>query len=193
MDDRNINPVKDEHVKDGHVYDGIEEEDNPLPSWWLWSFLLTVIFAFLYYTHYEISKAGPSLQDEFTQAMDELEKHKASAPRPTETEESLLAAMGAESLLSLGQTTFDGKCAACHGNQLQGVIGPNLTDNYWLHGKGSRLDILTVVRTGIPEKGMPPWESMLSRDEQYGVVAYILSKHGSNPAGAKAPEGTEIK
>lgn len=180
------------HVKEGHVYDGIAEEDNPLPTWWLWSFLLTVIFAFIYYIHYEVSKAGPSLQDEFTQAMQELEKHKASAPRPTESEESLLAAMGTD-IIALGKTTFDGKCAACHGNNLQGVIGPNLTDNYWLHGKGTRLDILTTVRAGVPAKGMPPWEAMLSRDEQYGVVAYIVSKFGSNPAGAKAPEGAQVQ
>lgn len=181
------------HVKDGHVYDGIEEEDNPLPTWWLWSFLLTVIFAFMYYMHYELSKTGPSLADEFSQAMQELEKHKASAPRPTESEESLLAAMQADSAVTLGKAAFDAKCAACHGNNLQGLIGPNLTDNYWIHGKGSRMDILNIVRVGVPAKGMPPWEAMLSRDEQYGIVAYIVSKIGSNPAGAKAPEGEKTQ
>jgi cytochrome c oxidase cbb3-type subunit 3 len=176
-----------------HEYDGIQEYDNPLPTWWLWTFFLTIIFAFLYYIHYEVG-GGPTLKDELAVAMKNLETAAAQhAPAVTESEEMLADAMKDPKLAELGGAAFTAKCAACHGPQLGGLIGPNLTDNFWLHGKGTRMDIATVIRKGVPEKGMPPWESMLSKDEVYGLTAYILSKKGSNPANAKAPQGDEVK
>ncbi|MFM6927161.1 MAG: cbb3-type cytochrome c oxidase N-terminal domain-containing protein [Bdellovibrio sp.] len=177
-----------------HEYDGIIEHDNPLPTWWLWTFLITIIFAFLYYLHYELA-GGPTLQQELKVAMEHLEKEKASvvATSPVETEDSLKAAFEKDGMLALGAEVFSGKCAACHGAQLQGQIGPNLTDNFWLHGKGSRLDLVKVIRDGVADKGMPPWGPVLKEKELYAVTALILSKHGSNPPGAKAPQGAEAK
>lgn len=81
----------------------------------------------------------------------------------------------------------------CHGDKGQGLIGPNLTDNYWIHDKGTAADILTMVQKGVPVKGMPAWESVLSAQEQVATTAYILSLKGTNPSGAKAPEGTKIE
>jgi cytochrome c oxidase cbb3-type subunit 3 len=176
-----------------HEYDGIQEYDNPLPTWWLWTFFLTIIFAFLYYIHYEIG-GGQTLQQELAVAMQNLETAAAQhAPAVTETEELLTEEMKNPKLAELGAAAFGSKCAACHGPQLGGLIGPNLTDNFWLHGKGTRMDIVGVIRKGVPEKGMPPWENMLSKDEVYGLTAYILSKKGSNPPNPKAPQGEEIK
>lgn len=176
-----------------HEYDGIQEYDNPLPTWWLWTFFLTIIFAFLYFIHYELG-GGPTLKEELAVAMKNLETAAAQhAPAVTESEDMLADAMKDPKLAEMGAAAFTAKCAACHGPQLGGLIGPNLTDNFWLHGKGTRMDIATVIRKGVPEKGMPPWESMLSKDEVYGLTAYILSKKGSNPANPKAPQGDEIK
>lgn len=177
-----------------HEYDGIIEHDNPLPTWWLWSFLLTIIFSFIYLIHYEIG-GGPTLTQELEVAMQNLEKAKATASSaaPMETEEMLNSKFADANLITLGASQYAGKCAACHGTELQGLIGPNLTDDYWLHGDGSHMALLKVIREGIPEKGMPPWDGILKRDELYGVAAFIASKHGTQPAGAKEPQGEKVK
>ena len=182
--------MSDKNSEKFHEYDGIIEHDNPLPTWWLWTFFLTIIFAFIYYIHYELG-GGPTLQQELAVAMKQIEniQSSASSQAPMETEDSLKAIFAKADVIMSGAEQFAGKCASCHGNDLQGVIGPNLTDKFWLHGKGTRLDILKVVREGVPEKGMPPWGPVMKRDELYAVTAYILSKKGSHPAGAKEAQG----
>ncbi|UOF01568.1 cbb3-type cytochrome c oxidase N-terminal domain-containing protein [Bdellovibrio reynosensis] len=176
-----------------HEYDGIIEHDNPLPTWWLWTFLLTIIFAFMYFLHYEIA-GGPTLKDELKVAMAEIDKAQATAQSnvPVETEESLKAMFGKDEVLATGAEQYTAKCAACHGQELQGLVGPNLTDKFWLHG-GTRMEVVKVITDGIPEKGMPPWGPVLKKPELYALAAYIFSKQGSNPAGAKAPQGQEIE
>lgn len=176
-----------------HEYDGIIEHDNPLPMWWLWTFFLTIIFAFLYFLHYQLG-GGATLQDELKTAMTQLEKQQATsvASAPMETEDTLKEAFSKDGVVNAGVAVFESKCASCHGQQLQGLIGPNLTDKFWIHGKGTRMDIVKVIREGVAEKGMPPWGPVLKKEEVYSVAAYILSKKGSNPPGAKAPQGEEV-
>ena len=77
---------------------------------------------------------------------------------------------------------------ACHGAHAQGGIGPNLTDNYSIHG-GKMVDIVNTVTNGIQDKGMPAWGPFLKQDEIHSVVSFIKSLHGSHPADAKAPQG----
>lgn len=176
-----------------HDFDGIQEYDNPLPTWWLATFLGAIIFSFIYYVHYEFG-GGQTLNQELEVAMKNLEKAAAQqAPAQTESEDVLADAMKDPKFVSLGAATFESKCASCHGPKLGGMIGPNLTDNFWIHGKGTRMDIATVIRKGAADKGMPPWESLLSKDEVYGLTAYIISKKGSNPENAKPPQGEEVK
>ncbi len=175
-----------------HEYDGIIEHDNPLPTWWLWSFFLTIIFAFIYFLHYEIAN-GPTLTDELKVSMQEIEKQQAVnvTSSPTETEDSLKEAFNKDGMLNAGKALFESKCVACHGPLLQGSIGPNLTDKFWINGAGTRMDIVKVIRTGVADKGMPPWGSVLKTEELYAVAAYVVTKQGSNPPGAKAPQGQE--
>lgn len=177
-----------------HEYDGIIEHDNPLPTWWLWTFLISIIFAFIYYIHYELG-GGQTLQKELQVAMEEIEKTKSSAAAsaPMETEEALQTAFAKEGVVTLGAAQYGTKCASCHGQELQGLIGPNLTDKFWIHGQGTRLDIVKVIRDGVADKGMPPWGPVMKKDEIYAVTAYILSKKGSNPAGAKEPQGAAVE
>ncbi|WP_413587490.1 cbb3-type cytochrome c oxidase N-terminal domain-containing protein [Bdellovibrio sp. HCB274] len=176
-----------------HEYDGIIELDNNLPTWWLWLFFLTIIFGALYYLHYEIA-GGLTLKDELAIHMAELEKQKSEheAAAPAETEDALLAAFDKIDA-NMGAAVFTSKCAACHGQALQGLIGPNLTDHFWIHGKGTRMDIVKVIREGAPEKGMPPWGTSLKREELYATAKYIMSKLDSKPTGAKPPQGEEVK
>lgn len=184
---------QDKHeVKEGHSYDGITEYDNPLPTWWLWTFFLTIIFSSMYFLHYVVG-SGPSLQDELKVAMQELEANKAPAPALLETEESLTESMQGSGINEMGHAIYTGKCAACHGADLQGLIGPNLTDKYWVHGKATRTDILKVIREGIPDKGMPPWGTALKNEDLYAVTAYIISRKNSNPANPKAAQGEAVE
>lgn len=176
----------------GHSYDGITELDNPLPSWWLWTFLFTIMFAFLYWIHYE-SGSGPTLKQELTTAMKEIEKNQPHEPALMETEETLMAAMSGPGLVSTGAQVYASKCVACHGADLQGQVGPNLTDKFWIHGKGTRVSIIKVVREGVPEKGMPTWGEVISKEESYAVTAFIFSKKRTNPPNAKAPQGEEAE
>jgi cytochrome c oxidase cbb3-type subunit 3 len=96
------------------------------------------------------------------------------------TDETILAAAG---------KTYMQYCSACHGNEGQGGVGPNLTDNYWLHG-GSVSDIFSIIQHGVPEKGMIAWQGQLSPEQMQGLASYILqSLVGTQPPNPKEPQG----
>lgn len=172
----------------GHEYDGIKEFDNPLPGWWLVTFYATIIFSFIYVIHYEFG-GGPTLSQELEVAMKEIQMAKPSTPVALLSEEDLLKNTQDPNALALGAEVYNGKCASCHGNELQGLIGPNLTDKYWVHGKGKMNDILLTIKVGVADKGMPPWDGILKNEELVAVTAFIHSKIGTNPANAKPPQG----
>lgn len=184
---------KDQEIKN-HEYDGIKEYNNPLPLWWLVTFAGTIIFAAIYYVHYELN-GGVNQYQELATALEKIDHLKAETKKsaPVETEEDLQKAMSAQGVLEMGSKVYTTTCSACHGQQLQGLIGPNLTDKYWLHGKGTRMDIIGVVRKGVLDKGMPAWEEALKADEVVAVTAYVHSKLGSNPANPKAPQGEAVE
>lgn len=175
-----------------HEYDGIKEYDNPLPSWWFATFLLTVIFGFLYWIHYSVSGAGPTQYDELKQDMAAIEAQQKKSGGGAESEESLAALEKNSETLAKGEQIFSAKCAVCHGPQLQGLIGPNLTDDYWLHGKGKLTEIVETIRKGVLDKGMPNWEAQLSAGDSAAVAVFVHSRHGSNPPNPKAPQGDRV-
>lgn len=183
----------DNHEKP-HVYDGIVEQNNPMPRWWTILFCLCVGFSFLYWIHYEIG-GGPSLAAEYKTALDtyNAEVAKNAPAGGSDTEDSLMAVMNGEDAIHAGRSLFKEKCAMCHGENLEGKIGPNLTDNFWTTGDGSRMAIVHTIQKGSPAKGMPAWETMLKPEEIKAVAAYVYSKIGSQPANPKAAEGTEVK
>ncbi len=159
-----------------HEYDGIVEHNNPMPTWWSWSFVFTVIFAFLYYLHYEIA-GGPTLQDELTLSMKELEKiqQTAASQFPNLDENQLLEKFNSATMSDLAQTTLKNRCTVCHGEKLEGKIGPNLLDAVWTSGHGTGPEIVQLIRTGVPAKGMPPWEGILKKEEIFALAAYLIS------------------
>lgn len=172
-----------------HEYDGIEEFDNPLPVWWLATFFATIIFGFLYWIHYEFGGA-PTQRDELKAdlaAIHSLHKHDESQDK----EETLAALVNSEPDLAKGKQVYLAKCAVCHGNELQGLIGPNLTDEYWIHG-AKLTDIAGVIRKGVLDKGMPNWDTQLSNEEIRAVTVFVFSARGSNPANPKAPQGEKV-
>jgi cytochrome c oxidase cbb3-type subunit 3 len=185
---------KKSHLNENHVYDGIVEENNPMPDWWIWLFILTTIFGSIYWLHYA-SGGGPTLMQEYQAELQQYqEKVKAYANSPIQdSEETLQAYMQAEYVINEGTSIYAEKCAMCHGTELEGRIGPNLTDRYWLTGTGTRQDLIKVIAEGVPSNGMPAWQSMLSRNAIKNVTAFVYSRIGSTPENPKAPQGKEVQ
>lgn len=185
MSDKNEVKVLD------HNYDGIQEYDHPLPMWWLVTFFATIIFGFHYWIHYEFGSAPTQLQ-ELKADMDAVSSMRAQSPGGGETSEELNQLLASPDTLASGKQIYDSRCAVCHGPELQGSIGPNLVDNFWIHGKGQLTDIAQSVRKGYPEKGMPAWEAQISNDEVRQVTAFLGSRIGSTPPNPKAPQGIQV-
>jgi cytochrome c oxidase cbb3-type subunit 3 len=182
MEDERKDKVRD------HDFDGIQEFDNRLPNWWIGTFVLTVVFAVYYWTAHYTFGAKPTHKEEFEADMAELQKLQLEkgAGGPTDAEIAAMQKQPAE--LALGKQVFMTNCIACHGEHAQGVIGPNLTDHYWLHGgKPSQLGV--TVMKGVPDKGMPTWKGVLGDAHIHHVVAYVVSLRDSHPASPKAPQG----
>lgn len=166
------------HEKIVHEYDGIQEENHPMPVWWITCFVTCIIFALIYYIHYEVAQDGKTQLQELTVALEQLEKNKlnALAQEPAITEEQILAKVQDVKSSELGAQVFQAKCAMCHGEKLEGKIGPNLTDAEWRNGHGQVTEIYEIVKKGVVSKGMPSWDGVLSNDEIASLVALIKSR-----------------
>jgi cytochrome c oxidase cbb3-type subunit 3 len=175
-----------------HEYDGIRELDNPLPSWWLGTFFVTIIFSFLYFIHLHLTPDN-LIEDEYAAAVKAQAELQTSNPVAAPDEKALAAAANSPHEVAEGKAHFQALCVACHGANGQGGIGPNLTDRFWLHGQGQLSDLAKIIGGGVLEKGMPAWGQVLKADEVIEVAAFVRTLQGTNPAGAKAPQGTEIK
>jgi cytochrome c oxidase cbb3-type subunit 3 len=181
--------VTEDHLLD-HSYDGIQEYDNPLPRWWLAIFWLTIIATPLYILYFHFG-GGMLAVERYDAAMIAFyDKQAEELLKLGEINESMLAGlMGDASMMNSGERIFRGKCATCHGMFGEGGIGPNLTDDHWLHG-GQLLDVYRTVRDGVPSKGMLAWERQLRPAELMAVSSYVGSLLGNQPPNPKPPEGT---
>lgn len=181
-----------DRVLQGHTYDGIKEYDNPMPGWWVWLFWATAAFAVFYFVGITFFDVIDTYEDDLAESRQELqmirEAYAEANPTFEASAEVLAAAVADPQQVEAGAALFAASCAACHGNAGQGLIGPNLTDAYWIHG-GTPLDVYNIITKGVAEKGMPPWESALSAEERVALVAFIESLAGTEPPNAKEPQG----
>lgn len=173
-----------------HAYDGIQEYDNPMPGWWKAIFLGTVIFSVGYVLWYHAGP-GQSEHEEYAAAMAEHEARFAGAG-PSVTAEALARLAGDPDALVAGEAVYQTNCASCHTPEGKGLVGPNLTDDYQIHGQ-SRADIYQVIHDGVPAKGMIPWGPALPPDQLAAVAAYVSSLRHTNVAGGKPPEGDQVE
>lgn len=181
---------KEADVMLDHNYDGIKELDNQLPPWWVWGFYLTIAFSIVYMVHYHISGTGKLQDAEYFAEMERAELVKAerlSHVKDLITEATVVQLSDAKSLVS-GKEIYIKNCVACHGEEGQGGVGPNLADDFYLHGGGIK-NVFKVIQEGVPAKGMISWKSQLSPAQIQEVSSFIMSIHGSNPAGAKEAQG----
>ncbi len=179
----------------GHNFDGIQEYDNPMPGWWVFTFWITVVFSVVYVGAISYGWI-PSYEDDLASGQAEIKNLQRAAeamkPKVVMTDEVLLAAAKDDKDLAAGKEVYTAKCAPCHGPEGQGLIGPNLTDNAWKNG-GKPTEIYDVVENGRASKGMPAWGPAVGDDGVRQLVAYIISIKGTNPANPKAPEGDVVE
>jgi cytochrome c oxidase cbb3-type subunit 3 len=190
-----------------HEYDGITELDNQLPKWWLLLFYFTIAFGVVYFSYYHVAKKGKLPRELYAEemaaaAMPDIietaqpggddnpggETATPAAPAFTVLEEPSAEA----SVLAEGKKIFSTHCFACHAQDGGGLVGPNLTDDYFIHGP-TYADSMRTVIIGVPEKGMISWKTMLKPDQIHAVCSYIWNLRGTTPATPKAPEGTQHK
>jgi cytochrome c oxidase cbb3-type subunit 3 len=177
-----------DHILD-HAYDGIQEYDNPLPRWWLTIFWLTIVFAPLYILYFHFG-GGMLATERYDQAMIAFYDKQAEQLLALGeiSENTLVDLMVDPSMMNGGKKIFQSKCATCHGIFGEGGIGPNLTDEYWLHG-AQLLDVYATVRDGVPAKGMLAWERQLRPAELLAVSSYVGTLLGSEPPNSKVAQG----
>jgi cytochrome c oxidase cbb3-type subunit 3 len=190
-DSKNEKPEgADDHLMD-HAYDGIQEFDNPMPRWWVWSYWATFWFALAYLFHYWVGN-GVSVADDYDAEMAVINAARAKEAMSQQVSaESLEQMMADAASVSAGSAVFMTRCVACHLSKGEGSIGPNLTDAHWIHGKGELMDIFNVVSEGVAAKGMPAWSRQLTPAELRQVVVFVGTLRGTNVPG-KAPEGEAV-
>ena len=173
-----------------HEFDGIKELDNPTPAWFMWLFYATIVIAVGYMLHYHVFEWGQLQDEEYAVEMQEAEvaKKEYLAKSGNMIDENSVKESSDAGVISAGQAIYNTNCVACHGDKGQGVVGPNLTDEYWLHG-GKINDVFKTIKYGVQEKGMISWEKTLSPKQISDVSNFINSLKGSNPANAKAAQG----
>ncbi len=187
-------PVSQENDIDlGHEYDGIRELDNHLPPWWKGILYGSVVWAVIYMFVYHFSGSFPlsiaEYENQLAVAAEEVRVYQASQP-VTVIDENTLAFSNDAAGLGNGMKVFiSNNCQSCHRADGGGnAIGPNLTDAYWIHG-GAIKNIYLTIKSGVVEKGMPAWGKVMSPTDVRDVTFYVMSLQGTNPAGAKVPQG----
>ena len=173
-----------------HNYDGIQELDNNLPPWWKYGFYLTIVFAVIYLLNYHVFKTGDLQGAEYNKelaqaAADIAEYQKKSA---LSVDENTVKILVDETSLGKGKEIYINNCVACHGKYGEGQVGPNLTDNYWIHGSKIN-DIFKTIKYGYPDKGMKAWKDDLSPSQISFVSSYLKTLVGTNPANPKEKQG----
>jgi cytochrome c oxidase cbb3-type subunit 3 len=176
-----------------HDYDGIKELDNALPPWWKYGFYITICIAVIYLFKYEVWHNGPNPTEEYNSEMitarEQVDAYLSSMKNNVD-EKSVT--MSDASGITAGAVIFSKTCVPCHGKKGEGGVGPNLTDDYWLHG-GAVADLFKTIKYGYPDKGMQSWQSTYSPLQMQELASYIKTLKGTNPPNGKAPQGDLYK
>jgi len=188
------NPDRDAHGRTpiGDMSDGIPENDDPMPGWWIWLFVTCMVWTLFYLVGVHQFEIINSNEDPLAlKQADRVEAVKAreeSAQSATVNNDFLSAFLGIAEQEAAGKLTYSANCASCHGDDGEGFIGPNLTDDFWIYGN-TPAEIFSVITEGVLDKGMTPWGPILSINERAQLVAYLHTLLGTNPEGAMPPEG----
>lgn len=173
-----------------HDFDGIRELDNRIPPWFSTLFIATILFAAVYMLDYHVFGSSKLMlaeyQDEVAAA--EVQRRVFLAAQGT-IDENALAPLDDPQALKRGGEEYAKYCVSCHGSHGEGIVGPNLTDRYWIHG-GSIKNIYTTIKQGVPAKGMISWQLVFTPRQMQEIGSFVLTLQGTNPVNGKKPEGT---
>ncbi len=180
---------REQEILFDHEYDGIKELDSKIPPWFTWLFYITIFFGIYYMLHYHVFNTGQLMAEEYTEEMNiaAAEKEALMESGAFVNEETVTLLTEEPALLS-GKAIYDANCVACHANDGGGIVGPNLTDEYWIHGGGIK-NVFKIIKYGVVEKGMISWQTQLNPNQMQEVASYVLSMQGTTPAAPKPPEG----
>ncbi|HWA25550.1 MAG TPA: cbb3-type cytochrome c oxidase N-terminal domain-containing protein [Lacunisphaera sp.] len=165
-----------------HTYDGIQEYDQRLPNWWLYTLYGTIAFWAVFWFAYMIARVPATNEALVESRMAEIAAVKLATSLDV-TNDALFWEMSRNPVfVDAGKQTFNSLCVACHLPTLRGksenpaAVGPDLTDQSWIHG-GTPKEVYATVSKGVLAKGMPTWEPVLGQKKTAEVVAYVLSHH----------------
>lgn len=173
----------DEPLMMDHEADGIRELDNKLPTWWVWLFYGCIAFAAVYLCYYHLFARGDlaekgQMAAEYQAEMKNGEALKSAAVGRFESGIRALQPSADPVRLDAGRRTFATWCAPCHRADGGGLVGPNLTDEYWIHGSNFA-DNVTTIWNGVPAKGMVTWKNTLKPEQIYEVASFIYTLRGA--------------
>ncbi len=170
-------------------YDGITELDNNVPPWFNILFYGTIVFAFLYLLNYHVFNIGRLPLQEYTDEVFAADLKREELIRTGAfINENSVTLVTDKAALDNAKQIFSVNCVPCHGNNAEGTVGPNLTDQYWIHGGGIK-NVFKTIKYGVPAKGMISWQNQFNPKTMQEVASYVISLQGTNPPNAKAPEG----
>jgi cytochrome c oxidase cbb3-type subunit 3 len=172
-----------------HEIDGIRELDNLLPRWWVWLFNLTIVFSVIYMIYYHVAGVGDLQAAEYTKEWKCGEEIKSASIAKFEAGIALLTPSADKAVVGDGQRLFVTYCAPCHRPDGGGLVGPNLCDDYWIHGSNYVDNVKTIIN-GVPAKGMLAWRGVLNPDQIKAVSSYIYTLRGTTPPNPKPAENT---
>ena len=171
-----------------HEYDGIREYDNPMPRWWLLLFAVTIILVPIYLFAPGDIGAGAKKAAMYEKEMAAFRTAHPDFGTSAVTAEEMAKIAADPAQIATGKALFAANCVACHLADGSGLIGPNLTDDFWIHG-GTPVEVRATINDGVLAKGMPPWGKVLKPDQVNALAAFVRSLHGTRPARPKASDG----
>lgn len=174
-----------------HDYDGIKELDNVLPPWWVYLFYGCIIFAVVYLVRFHVIgdyTQAEEYEKEVALAEEAHAKYLLTAPDLVNVDNVELLTDAAS--IAEGKKVYEANnCISCHGQNLEGGIGPNLVDANWINGGGVK-NIFRLVSEGSTNNPvMAPWKDVIKPSDIQKLASYIVSLGGTNPANAKEAEG----
>jgi len=182
--------LEQSNIIPNHIYDGIQELDNRPPAWFQLLFYGTIVFAIVYMINFHVLKKSNSSVDEYIEEMTFAQQQKDEIIKSGALiNENTVTQLTDPADIAKGKEIFIANCVTCHGNNGEGTVGPNLTDDFWIHGGGIK-NVFATISNGVPAKGMITWKNQMNPKQIQFVASYVLSLKGTNPPNGKAPEGT---
>ncbi len=181
----------EKHLLLDHSYDDIQELNHPLPSWWSTFWAISIVYAIGYFAYYQFM-GGPTLKEEFDKDFKIVEaKQLEFKKRESGFNQEYYAKVLADGGVKKGKEVYDLNCMPCHAENGAGDVGPNLTDDHWLLAQGTPDTLYSIVFNGSEANGMPIWSELISKDEIYQAVAYVMTFKNTFVKG-KEPEGVKV-